>query len=235
MSGQYFRLVLYQSNGCTQAKVDINSTVVQCRLHHWLGEDLGLVTRVSVAAVVGASAPSSLSTSTMAHNEHAPLLPHTNGHSEPRRPFVHRVLDTLKGSENEPSWATSYRYYLFGSWLNALLIFVPLSFLSDRLEWDAGLRFGFSFMAIVPLAKLLGEATDQLSVKLGQTLGGLLNASFGNAVEIIVGVAALMQGKSRSCHVGRSLIFVTTSRPDPHCPNLRTTVILANVTCDERF
>jgi Ca2+:H+ antiporter len=41
---------------------------------------------------------------------------------------------------------------------------------------------------------LLGEATDQLSVKLGETMSGLLNASFGNAVEIIVGVAALLNG-----------------------------------------
>jgi Ca2+:H+ antiporter len=113
----------------------------------------------------------------MSPTERAPLLP-ANGHSE-QRPFVHRVLDSLKGSENEPSWATSYRFYLLGSWFNALLIFVPLSFLADHLHWDAAFRFGFSFAAIVPLAKLLGEATDQLSVKLGQTLGGLLNASFG--------------------------------------------------------
>lgn len=41
---------------------------------------------------------------------------------------------------------------------------------------------------------MLGDATDQLSLKLGDTLSGLLNASFGNAVEIIVGVAALLQG-----------------------------------------
>jgi Ca2+:H+ antiporter len=40
----------------------------------------------------------------------------------------------------------------------------------------------------------LGEATEQMSLKLGQTVSGLLNASFGNAVEIIVGIAALMQG-----------------------------------------
>lgn len=42
--------------------------------------------------------------------------------------------------------------------------------------------------------QLLGEATEQMSLKLGQTISGLLNASFGNAVEIIVGVAALLQG-----------------------------------------
>ena len=45
------------------------------------------------------------------------------------------------------------------------------------------------------MLQLLGEATDQLSIKLGQTLSGLLNASFGNAVEIIIGIAALTNGK----------------------------------------
>ncbi|KAG8834034.1 hypothetical protein FRC17_009672 [Serendipita sp. 399] len=47
------------------------------------------------------------------------------------------------------------------------------------------------------IGALLGEATDQLSIELGETLGALLNASFGNAVEIIVGVAALLQGQLR--------------------------------------
>jgi calcium/proton exchanger cax len=52
------------------------------------------------------------------------------------------------------------------------------------------------FISVLPTSsKLLGEATEQMSVKLGQTLSGLLNASFGNAVEIIVGIAALLNGK----------------------------------------
>jgi hypothetical protein len=129
----------------------------------------------------------------MSPNDRTPLLD-GNGQTE-QRPFVHRVLDFVKGSEDQPSWLSSFRYLLFGSWVNVLLVFVPLAFVADKLEWDAGLRFGFSFVAIVPLAALLGNATEQLSVKLGQTLGGLLNASFGNAVEIIVGIAALMRGE----------------------------------------
>lgn len=91
----------------------------------------------------------------------------------------------------------SFYFFIFGSWLNILLLFVPLSVISHHLNWDAALRFSFSFVAILPLAKLLGEATDQLSIKLGQTLSGLLNASFGNAVEIIIGIAALVNGELR--------------------------------------
>ncbi|EMD38179.1 hypothetical protein CERSUDRAFT_82422 [Gelatoporia subvermispora B] len=96
-----------------------------------------------------------------------------------------------------PSWLASYKWFFFGHWLNILLVFVPLSAIAHYLHWDAALRFSFSFVAIMPLAALLGTATDQLSLKLGQTLSGLLNASFGNAVEIIVGVAALFQGEYR--------------------------------------
>ncbi|KIM55052.1 hypothetical protein SCLCIDRAFT_1221459 [Scleroderma citrinum Foug A] len=100
-------------------------------------------------------------------------------------------------AEGEPSWIKSFSFFLFGSWFNILLLFVPLSVISHHLNWDAALRFTFSFVAIIPLAKLLGEATDQLSIKLGQTLSGLLNASFGNAVEIIIGIAALTNGELR--------------------------------------
>ena len=45
--------------------------------------------------------------------------------------------------------------------------------------------------------QLLGDATEQMSLSLGQTLAGLLNATFGNAVEIIVGIVALLKGEVR--------------------------------------
>jgi Ca2+:H+ antiporter len=129
-------------------------------------------------------------------SDRTPLLSTGNGTAQ--RPFVHRMVDIFKGPEDDPSWVQSLRFLFFGSWFNVLLVFVPLCIVADKLEWDSAFRFGFSFLAIVPLAKLLGEATEQLAVKLGQTLGGLLNASFGNAVEIIVGVSALLRGEWRT-------------------------------------
>ncbi|GBE81741.1 calcium/proton exchanger [Sparassis latifolia] len=126
-------------------------------------------------------------------NDLTPLL--ANGHNA-QPSFYRRTISVLK-PEGEPSWTASYHFFLFGSWLNILLIFVPLSFAAHFLKWDAALCFSFSFIAIMPLAALLGTATEQMSLKLGQTLSGLLNASFGNAVEIIVGIAALLQGELR--------------------------------------
>lgn len=53
--------------------------------------------------------------------------------------------------------------------------------------------FVTSFLAIMPLAKLLGYGTEELALRVGQTLGGLINASLGNAVELIVAIIALFQ------------------------------------------
>jgi Ca2+:H+ antiporter len=57
--------------------------------------------------------------------------------------------------QGEPSWFESYKWFFFSSYFNVLLVFVPLSVLAHHLHWDVSLRFGFSFLAIVPLAKVL--------------------------------------------------------------------------------
>nr|AVR29899.1 putative calcium-hydrogen exchanger 7 [Ganoderma lucidum] len=144
----------------------------------------------------------------MSATDRTPLLENGNG-AQPPKPFFARLADSLS-TEGQPSWLHSYKFFIFGSYLNVLLVFVPLSIISHNLHWDAALRFGFSFIAIMPLAAMLGTATEQLSLKLGQTLSGLLNASFGNAVEIIVGIAALLQGELR---------IVQTSVSVPYCPS----------------
>ncbi|KAH9996843.1 hypothetical protein BJV77DRAFT_1148540 [Russula vinacea] len=118
------------------------------------------------------------------------------GQTEQSPSFYQRTLAFLK-AEGELSWLDSYRWFIFDSWLNLLLLFIPVAAVAHYLNWDAPLRFGFSFVAIIPLAKLLGDATEQMSLSLGQTLAGLLNATFSNAVEIIVGIVALFKGEVR--------------------------------------
>lgn len=82
--------------------------------------------------------------------DRTPLLENGNG-AEPPKPFFRRFADTLS-AEGQPSWLQSYKFFFFGSYLNVLLVFIPLSFFSHFLNWDAALRFGFSFVAIMPLA-----------------------------------------------------------------------------------
>ena len=75
---------------------------------------------------------------------------------------------------------------LKSNYVNILLLFVPLGIISGALGWDPVTIFVLNFLAIIPLASLLAFATEELAIPLGQTIGGLLNATFGNAVELIV-------------------------------------------------
>ena len=75
---------------------------------------------------------------------------------------------------------------LASNYVNVLLVFVPAGIILGALDIDPTAIFIVNFLAIIPLAALLSFATEELSVKLGQTIGGLLNATFGNAVELIV-------------------------------------------------
>jgi Ca2+:H+ antiporter len=75
-----------------------------------------------------------------------------------------------------------------------LLIFVPLSLLAKFLGMSAGVTFVCAALAIIPLAKYIGEATEELTVYTGPALGGLLNATFGNATELIIAIFALKAG-----------------------------------------
>ena len=78
--------------------------------------------------------------------------------------------------------------------LSILLIFIPLSLASEYLEWGATLTFIMAALAIVPLATLMGQATEEIAVVVGPNLGGLLNATFGNATELILALVALKEG-----------------------------------------
>ncbi|MFB2895704.1 calcium/proton exchanger [Aerosakkonemataceae cyanobacterium BLCC-F50] len=76
----------------------------------------------------------------------------------------------------------------------ALLIFIPISIAARFLHWGEIVIFITSALAILPLAAWMGTATEEIAVVLGPSLGGLLNATFGNATELIIGLVALNAG-----------------------------------------
>ncbi|HKA53573.1 MAG TPA: cation transporter, partial [Candidatus Binatia bacterium] len=78
--------------------------------------------------------------------------------------------------------------------LSVLLVFVPASIVLELLHTDPSWVFIASALAIIPLAGLMGRATEHLAEHMGAGLGGLLNASFGNAAELIIGIMALRAG-----------------------------------------
>ncbi len=74
-----------------------------------------------------------------------------------------------------------------------LLVFVPLSLLAQLVHQQA-VVFVASALAILPLAALIGQATEQIAIRLGPQAGGLLNATLGNVTELIVGCFLIAAG-----------------------------------------
>lgn len=120
------------------------------------------------------------------HDEHTPLIGRTQNYANESR------VKTLPKHVLHLIYAT-----LASNYVNVLLIFVPIGIVAGILSWNPTVVFILNFIAIIPLAALLSFATEELSAKLGQTLGGLMNATFGNAVELIVSIVALRQGEIR--------------------------------------
>jgi len=81
-----------------------------------------------------------------------------------------------------------------GTRWSLLLFLLPVAVASHNLEWGASWDFLLNFLVIIPLALLLGDVTEDLACRFGDVAGGLLNATFGNVVEIILSIQALRRG-----------------------------------------
>ncbi|MFM8321678.1 MAG: cation transporter, partial [Chloroflexota bacterium] len=75
-----------------------------------------------------------------------------------------------------------------------LLLALPLALLAEALHWGDLAVFILSAAAIIPLAGLIGDSTEALTVYTGPRLGGLLNATLGNAAELIITIVAIREG-----------------------------------------
>jgi Ca2+:H+ antiporter len=75
-----------------------------------------------------------------------------------------------------------------------LLVFAPVAVALDFAGADHLVLFAVAIVALVPLAKLIGDSTEHLAVHYGATVGSLLNVTFGNAAEIIIAVVAINAG-----------------------------------------
>ncbi len=79
-------------------------------------------------------------------------------------------------------------------YLNVLLLFAPVAILGRILQWPPVIVFVTSALAVIPTAGLLGQATEELAVHTGPRVGGLLNATLGNAAELIITLFAIRAG-----------------------------------------
>lgn len=94
------------------------------------------------------------------------------------------------GLDHKPSIEKALKL-IFYDYIMILFPFIILGLVSGFFNWNNNLIFLFNFLAIIPLAKILGVVTEELSLHFGEAAGGLLNATFGNAIELIVTYFAL--------------------------------------------
>jgi Ca2+:H+ antiporter len=82
-------------------------------------------------------------------------------------------------------WLTG-KAIVLSSYINLLLVFVPVGIAAQAAHLSPGLVFGMNAIAIIPLAGLLSHATESVAKRMGDTVGALMNVTFGNAVELII-------------------------------------------------
>ncbi|KAI7870276.1 Sodium/calcium exchanger protein-domain-containing protein [Spinellus fusiger] len=104
---------------------------------------------------------------------------------------------TSSSASSNVTFLSSFKATATSSYINVLTVFVPIALVASLLDCSDTVVFTLNFIAIVPLAKLLGFSTEELALRCGSTWGALLNATFGNAVELILGIIALKEGLIR--------------------------------------
>ncbi|XP_002986504.2 vacuolar cation/proton exchanger 3 [Selaginella moellendorffii] len=112
----------------------------------------------------------------------------------------HCELDLTYAQRRRPwykHFARGAKEVLLGSKLCCLLPLVPISIVLANLKSGMGWVFLISLLGIAPLAERLGFVTEQLAFHTSSTVGGLLNATFGNATEMIISIFALRNGMIR--------------------------------------
>jgi Ca2+:H+ antiporter len=86
---------------------------------------------------------------------------------------------------------------IFGKLVSVFLLLIPLAFWSHYGGWGANYVFWLNFLVMIPLAAILGDFTEEAALHTNETIGGLLNATFGNAVEVVVAIQALLANEIR--------------------------------------
>ncbi|CAB4445095.1 unnamed protein product [Rhizophagus irregularis] len=100
-------------------------------------------------------------------------------------------------SPPSPTLCKSLKVIFATSWINVLLIFVPLGYIAFELKWNTTWVFVLNFLAIIPLAILFEFAAESVSLRVGRVTGCLLNTTFSNTIESIVFIVALKEGQIR--------------------------------------
>lgn len=86
---------------------------------------------------------------------------------------------------------------IVGKTVSVFLLLIPFAIWSVKAGWGANYVFWLNFLVMIPLASILGDFTEEAALHTNETIGGLLNATFGNAVEVVVAIQALLANEIR--------------------------------------
>ncbi|KAI0431036.1 Calcium/proton exchanger [Xylaria sp. FL1042] len=103
--------------------------------------------------------------------------------------------DESKSLKGQFTFRNQIQRTILSSPINILLLAAPAGIVLWALKIPGPAVFIVNFIAIIPLATLLSDATEQVALRTGDTVGGLINATFGNAVELIVAIIALVENQ----------------------------------------
>jgi Ca2+:H+ antiporter len=109
-------------------------------------------------------------------------------------PFIVRRKKLAKGFYSAPIKQTIIQKLRIGKVFYLLLVFIPISLLLYLFTKEESLIFLTSVLAIVPLARIMGYTTKEISLQTNPTVSGLFSATFGNAIELIIAILALRAG-----------------------------------------
>jgi Ca2+:H+ antiporter len=109
-------------------------------------------------------------------------------------PFIVGRKKLTKGFYSPPLKQTIIQKLRIGKVFYWFLLFVPLSFFSALVIKNDTLTFVTCILAIVPLARIMGYTTKEISLQSNPTVSGLFSATFGNAIELIIAIFALRAG-----------------------------------------
>ncbi len=109
-------------------------------------------------------------------------------------PFVVGRKELKRTFYSSPLNGTIIQKLKIGKIFYWLLLFIPISIFSELVIRNDTLTFITSILAIVPLARILGYTTKEISLQSNPTISGLFSATFGNAIELIIAIIALSAG-----------------------------------------
>ena len=115
----------------------------------------------STRYAIGYRAPSKRGKSKSALQQ--PLLEHEDAESQGKEPLCNLRQDLI-----------STKKMILGSWINLLLIFAPLGIISKAVDWSPSVTFFLNFLGMIPLASILGDATEALAEHLGEVKSYLI-------------------------------------------------------------